>query len=389
MAKTKVLRIISRLNIGGVSIHCTMLSKYLPQDKYESLLIHGSLSESEGDMSYNLKDEPLLFIPELQRELNLKKDITAFLAICRCIRRFKPDIIHTHTAKAGILGRLAGKLMGVKTIIHTFHGNVFQGYFSPRKTQFFINLEKMLALCSTKIIAISQLQKEELLNFKITKESKLEIVKLGFDFSNVIPEKSYKTDFRKRFNIEENDILVGIVGRLAPIKNHEMFVDIAEIVLKSIKTNIKFVIIGDGEVKQNIEAYIKEKGLQEYFIFTGFTNNLKEIYSEIDYITLTSKNEGTPVAIIEAMANKKLIFSTNVGGISDFVDNNKTGYYFGKDDVIGFAAKLTEVIKHHNTDRYNKIKEDASKVAIEQFSYKRLVKDIDELYSKLITRGKK
>ncbi|OQY38707.1 MAG: hypothetical protein B6226_03220 [Candidatus Cloacimonetes bacterium 4572_65] len=279
--------------------------------------------------------------------------------------------------------------MGVKTIIHTFHGNVFQGYFSPRKTQFFINLEKMLALCSTKIIAISQLQKEELLNFKITKESKLEIVKLGFDFSNVIPEKSYKTDFRKRFNIEENDILVGIVGRLAPIKNHEMFVDIAEIVLKSIKTNIKFVIIGDGEVKQNIEAYIKEKGLQEYFIFTGFTNNLKEIYSEIDYITLTSKNEGTPVAIIEAMANKKLIFSTNVGGISDFVDNNKTGYYFGKDDVIGFAAKLTEVIKHHNTDRYNKIKEDASKVAIEQFSYKRLVKDIDELYSKLITRGKK
>lgn len=386
MKKIKILRIVTRMSVSGVPLHCTNLAKQLDKERYEHLIIHGSLSDSEGDMSYLIADEPNVVIPELIRELSFKHDIKAFFKIVKLIREYKPDIVHTHTAKAGMLGRLAAKLCGVPIIIHTFHGNVFRGYFSPLKTKFFINIERFLALISTKIIAISKIQKEELLEFKIAPAKKIEIVKLGFNFSNVIPEPDLKTDFRKRFNLNQDDILVGIIGRVVPIKNHKMFVDIAEKVLKETKRNIKFLVIGDGEERENIANYITEKQLDSFFIFTGYTRNLKEIYAEIDIVCLTSLNEGTPVAIIEAMANKKLVFSTNVGGIADFIDNNQSGFYFDIKDIDGYAHKLIDIINSFDSKDLNIIREKAHNVALNNFSVQRLIEDIDSLYSDLLTK---
>jgi len=385
MNKIKVLRIVTRLNVGGVSLNCTILAKKLDNDKYDKLLVHGSLGDSEGDMSYLIDNEPNVIVPELIRELSFKQDIKALFEIIKIIKKFKPDIVHTHTAKAGILGRLAAKLCGVPIIIHTFHGNVFHGYFSPLKTKFFIYIERFLALISTKIIAISKIQKEELLKFKIAPAKKIEIIKLGFDFSNVIPEPNYTTDFRDRFKIDKDDILIGIIGRIVAIKNHKMFVDIAEKVLKSTSTKIKFIVIGDGEERKNIEDYVSQKSLESSFIFTGYTSNLKEIYKEIDIVTLTSFNEGTPVAIIEAMANRKLVFSTNVGGIADFIDNNVSGYYFDINDINGYAKKLVDVLNTFESKELSIVREKAYDVATNNFSYLRLIKDIDNLYSNLST----
>lgn len=386
MNKIKVLIMITRFSVGGSAPYCTILAKELSKDKYEHLLVHGSLGESDGDMSYLIENEPNIFVPELIRELSLKHDLKALFNLIKIIRKYKPDIVHTNTAKAGMLGRVAAKLCRVPVIIHTFHGNVFQGYFSPLKTKLFIYIERFLSLISTKIIAISKIQKEELLGFKIAPAKKIEIVKLGFNFDNVIAQADYKTDFRERFKLNEDDILVGIIGRVVPIKNHKMFVDIAEKVLKNTIKNVKFIIVGDGEERDNIQNYISQKGLESIFVFTGFTSNLKEIYKEVDIVALTSINEGTPVAIIEAMANRKIVFSTNVGGITDFIDNNQSGFYFDLNDNNGYANKLISVINSFDSKELSRVREKAYNVAMDNFSYHRLIKDIDKLYSDLLAK---
>lgn len=389
MSKIKVLRIVTRLSVGGVPLHCSNLAKLLDKDKYEHLLVHGSLGESEGDMRYLIDDEPNVFIPELIRELSIKQDIRAFFKIVKLIRKYKPDIVHTHHAKAGMLGRAAAKMCGVPVIIHTFHGNVFQGYFSPLKSKLFINIERFLALISSKIIAISKIQKEELLQFKIAPAKKIEIVKLGFNFANVRPEADFTSDFRERYNLAKDDILVGSIGRVVPIKNQKMLVDIAEKVIKSTKRSVKFVIVGDGEERENIANYVAEKHVQAYFVFTGFTRNLKEIYHEMDIVALTSLNEGTPVAIIEAMANRKIVFSTNVGGIADFIEDNKSGFYFDVNDTQAYSQKLSEIINVFDSKELDNIREKAHEVALSNFSVQRLIADIDHLYSKLLTKKRR
>lgn len=388
MRKIKVLRIVTRLSVGGVPLHCANLAKGLDKEKYQHLLVHGTLGETEGDMSYLIEGEANIYLPELKRELNFKEDWKALIKIIKIMREYKPDVVHTHHAKAGMLGRFAAKICGVPVILHTFHGNVFHGYFSPRKSQFFIIIERLLALISAKIIAISKIQKDELLNFKIAKAKKIAVIRLGFDFAKVTPENDFRTDFRERFNLAKDDLLVASIGRVVPIKNQKMLIDIAQKVLEKTNKNVKFLIVGDGEDRLLLENYISEKKLQAYFVFTGYTKNLKEIYAEIDIVALTSLNEGTPVAIIEAMANKKIVFSTNVGGIADFIVNNESGFYFEVNDLEGYANKLTEIISGFDSPKLDEVRKKAQEIAFNNFSVEGLIRNIDTLYSELLNKKK-
>ena len=383
----KILRIINRFNLGGPTYNAAYLTKYLEPD-YETLLIGGQHDESEKSSMHildNLGLKPII-IPEMQRSLNPYKDQIAFKKIQNIIKEFKPDIVHTHAAKAGALGRRAAYKMGVKQIYHTFHGHVFHSYFGSFKTRIFKEIEKNLAKKSTKIIAISEIQKRELSKIhKICPEKKIEVIPLGFDLERFNTDKdSKRKEFRKKWNLKENEIAIGIIGRLVPIKNHVFFIDAIQEVLKKSKFPVRAFIVGDGEEKQNIVNYIKNKNLDfslDYtparFQLTSWIKEIDRVNSGMDIICLTSLNEGTPVSLIEAQASGKPIVSTKTGGIENIVLENKTALLSEKNDLQNFSKNLLSLVNDSNKRKL------LSKFGLEKskdFHYDQLVNNIKNLY---------
>ena len=383
----KILRIINRFNLGGPTYNAAYLTKYLEPD-YETLLIGGQHDESEKSSMHildNLGLKPII-IPEMQRSLNPYKDQIAFKKIQNIIKEFKPDIVHTHAAKAGALGRRAAYKMGVKQIYHTFHGHVFHSYFGSFKTRIFKEIEKNLAKKSTKIIAISEIQKRELSKIhKICPEKKIEVIPLGFDLERFNTDKdSKRKEFRKKWNLKENEIAIGIIGRLVPIKNHLFFIDAIQEVLKKSEFPVRAFIVGDGEEKQNIVNYIKNKNLDfslDYtparFQLTSWIKEIDRVNSGMDIICLTSLNEGTPVSLIEAQASGKPIVSTKTGGIENIVLENKTALLSEKNDLQNFSKNLLSLVNDSNKRKL------LSKFGLEKskdFHYDQLVNNIKNLY---------
>ena len=383
----KILRIINRFNLGGPTYNAAYLTKYLEPD-YETLLIGGQHDDSEKSSMHildNLGLEPII-IPEMQRSLNPYKDQIAFKKIQNIIKEFKPDIVHTHAAKAGALGRRAAYKMGVKQIYHTFHGHVFHSYFGSFKTRIFKEIEKNLAKKTTKIIAISEIQKRELSKIhRICPEKKIEVIPLGFDLERFNTDKdSKRKEFRKKWNLKENEIAIGIIGRLVPIKNHKFFIDAVQEVLKKSKVPIRAFIVGDGEEKQNIINYIKNKNLDfslnynpATFQLTSWIKEIDRVNSGMDIICLTSLNEGTPVSLIEAQASGKPIVSTKTGGIENIVLENKTTLLSEKNDLHNFSKNLLSFINDSNKRKlFSKFGLEKSK----DFHYDQLVNNIKNLY---------
>jgi len=333
----------------------------------------------------NLGLKPII-IPEMQRSLNPYKDQIAFKKIQNIIKEFKPDIVHTHAAKAGALGRRAAYKMGVKQIYHTFHGHVFHSYFGSFKTRIFKEIEKNLAKKSTKIIAISEIQKRELSKIhKICPEKKIEVIPLGFDLERFNTDKdSKRKEFRKKWNLKENEIAIGIIGRLVPIKNHLFFIDAIQEVLKKSEFPVRAFIVGDGEEKQNIVNYIKNKNLDfslDYtparFQLTSWIKEIDRVNSGMDIICLTYLNEGTPVSLIEAQASGKPIVSTKTGGIENIVLENKTALLSEKNDLQNFSKNLLSLVNDSNKRKL------LSKFGLEKskdFHYDQLVNNIKNLY---------
>ena len=246
---TKILRILNRFNVGGPTYNVAYLTKYL-SDEYTTVLIGGEREESEASSEYILKelDIPYTIVPDMKRSISLKNDIKALREIISIKKKKKPDIVHTHASKAGMLGRLAAKICGVPYIFHTFHGHVFHSYFGKKKTSFFIHLERLLARWSTAIIAISDKQKHELGDiYKICPPEKIQVVPLGFDLHKFTEQTDEKRkQFRTQYNLQDDEIAIGIVGRLAPVKNHEMFIDAIFNCQKQTSKKIRAFIIGDG-----------------------------------------------------------------------------------------------------------------------------------------------
>ena len=250
--KKKVLRIINRFNLGGPTYNAAYLTKYL-EDEYETLLVGGIHDDSEESSMHILNDLGLdpIVIPEMKRSINLKNDRIAFQKIQKLIQEFKPDIVHTHASKAGAIGRRAAYKSGVKQIYHTFHGHVFHSYFGSLKTNIYKTIERNLAKKSTKIIAISDIQKHELSDIhKICPKEKIEVIPLGFDLKKFYTNKEEKRKrFRTEWTLSNDEIAIGIIGRLAPIKNHKFFIDVIDRILKLTNKKLRFFIIGDGEEK--------------------------------------------------------------------------------------------------------------------------------------------
>ncbi|MBN1353475.1 MAG: glycosyltransferase family 4 protein [Candidatus Omnitrophica bacterium] len=384
--KTKILRVITRLNIGGPAIHVTLLTGMFNDGEFESALLCGSVSEREGDMGYIAEDYGVkpLYIPQLTREISVFRDLAAFFSIIKHIKRYKPDIVHTHTAKAGTLGRIAAILSRVPVIVHTFHGNVFQGYFSKRRTKLFIIIERILARFTDCIIAISPAQKEEITKlYRITRPDKCRVVRLGFDLERLSGALENGRGLRDDLKLAESDILVGIIGRLTAIKNQKMFVDMAYHLINTgesrLKERLKFAVIGDGELREELLAYTRFRGLAKKIFFVGWAKDMRKVYPALDIVTLTSSNEGTPVTLIEAMSFSKPVVATDTGGIKDTVREN--GILVKKDDYKSMAHAVSELaVSREKRESLGRLGRDFVRAT---YSKERLYSEFRQLYNDL------
>ncbi len=396
---TRILRIINRFNLGGPTYNAAYLTKYL-DSKYETLLVGGAKDPTEANSDFivhNLGIKPVI-IPEMQRAINIQQDWIAYHKIKKIIKDFKPDIVHTHASKAGALGRLAAHNSGVPVILHTFHGHVFDAYFGSTQANVYKMVERVMAKYSSKIIAISDNQKDDLVNkYRICPDDKVEIIKLGFDLSKFQDNQEEKrTQFRQKYKVANDEIAIAITGRLVPIKNHSMFVDVVGKVLAKTTKKVRFFIVGDGEERQNIEQKLTLNQISfcdalkeispEPVTFTSWLKDVDVVNAGVDVVVLTSLSEGTPVSLIEAQASNKPIVTTNVGGISNIVVPDKTALLAETDDVETFANHLLTIIE--NQQLREEMSEEGWNFVREKFHYTRLVNEMDELYTKLLSEVK-
>jgi glycosyltransferase involved in cell wall biosynthesis len=381
----KIVRIISRLNIGGPAIHTILLSSSLNKDGYTDILVCGQPSQFEGDMHELAKSNNIkpVMVPTLQRDISICRDIKAFFKLYSIIRKERPDIVHTHTAKAGTLGRLAAVLAGVPVRVHTFHGHVFDGYFNPSRAKVFLLIERFLALFTDRVVTVSSSVRNEIVNkLKIADESKSIVIPLGLDLDKYLRCTAGFGSLRKRFGLGSDAILVGIVGRLVPVKNHKMFLDAALKVIETMPNrDIKFFIVGDGELNEGLKQYASALGLGGKVIFTGWVDDLAGVYSDLDIVALTSLNEGTPVSLIEAMASGKAVIATDVGGVRDIINDGACGVLARSTDVDDFCSKLKGLIR--DKEARIRLGANARKTVASRYARERLVKDVKSLYEGL------
>jgi glycosyltransferase involved in cell wall biosynthesis len=385
MRKVKITRIVARLNVGGPAVHIINLTAGLDPDRFDSQLIVGRPGPDEGDMGYLATQKGIdpLIIPELGRELSPLGDLRTTVKLARILRRDKPDIVETHTAKAGAVGRLAAQLVGVPLIIHVFHGHVFHGYFGPLKSEMFVNVERALARITDRIITVSPAQRRDIADvYRIAPPERVLTVPLGLGLE---PFRTAKQTchgrFRASLRVPTEALLIGFVGRLTAVKNPSLFVEAAEHVVQQFPQT-RFVFVGDGELRLVLEEQIDALGLAQHVIFAGWQVDMPAVYADLDLLALTSLNEGTPVTVIEALATGIPVVATSVGGVPDVLKDQETGVLIPPGDPEGLAQAIIELLR---------VPEHAEALAragqgdvLDRFGLARLVDDMESLYSALL-----
>ena len=395
----KVLRIINRFNLGGPTYNVSYLTKYMAPD-YETLLVGGMNDKSEACSDYIVQKLGIhaIKISEMMRSINGYNDVVAYEKIKSIIKRYKPDIVHTHASKAGVLGRQAAISCGVPVIVHTFHGHIFNSYFNKYVTATFQKIEQHYAKRTSAIVAISDIQKYELSEvYKIAPPEKFRVIPLGFDLNRFQENKAMKRDaFRKQYDIADDEIAVSIVGRLVPVKNHRMFIDSIRNVKSKTNRKVRGVIVGDGDLRDGLLEYASLHGLTSStpehkvpnsdLIFTSWIKDADYVFAGSEISALTSLNEGTPVSIIESQAANVPVVSTIVGGIRDVVVEGKTALLSPTQNVEAFSENLLSLIE--NDEMRKQMSEDGWIFVRDKFHYTRLVNDMKNLYDEVLANVK-
>jgi glycosyltransferase involved in cell wall biosynthesis len=379
--KTRILRIIARMNIGGPAIQATLLSECLDPDRYDTCLVAGTAGFTEGDYLelVGRRLANLEHVPNLGREIAPLRDLTAYRRIAALIREYRPHIVHTHTAKAGFIGRLAARVAGVPVVVHTFHGHVLHGYFSHSKEAMFVRAERALAHASTRLVAVSEQVRSDLLALGIGTPERFEVVRLGLDLDRYANARAQTGALKRELGLAPETPTIGIVARLVPIKAHEVFLDMAAIVART-HPDAVFLIVGDGECRADLEAGALARGLGDRTRFLGWRADLDRIYADLDVVVLTSRNEGSPVALIEAMAAARPVVATRVGGVPELVGD--AGLLAGVNDAPALAAAVQQLLQDRALATCLGIR--ARSRVIPAFSHERLIADIDGLYQRLL-----
>jgi glycosyltransferase involved in cell wall biosynthesis len=383
----RVLRVIARLNVGGPALHVSYLSRLLDERGYQTSLAAGSVGKGEGSMEYvsrSLGIEPL-FIPGLQREIGAGEDASAVRRLVELIRRLRPDVLHTHTAKAGAVGRAAAMLSGSArppVVVHTFHGHVLQGYFGPLHTEVFRSVERTLARVSDALIAVSPQVRDDLVALGVADTSKFAVIRLGLELEERIGAQANEgARIRTELGLAGNKLLVSWFGRMTEIKRVDDLLR-SFAALRAQDVDADLLLVGDGPLRPSLERLAHELGLASSTHFVGFRSDVAPYYAASDIVALSSASEGTPVSIIEAQAAGLPVVATDVGGVSDVVVDGETGFLVPPDASSAFADRLARLAS--DAALRTEMGRRGRDRVVSRYGLTRLVDDIDRLYRTLL-----
>jgi len=380
-----MLRAITRLNIGGPAIHAILLTQGLQHGRFRTLLVSGQEAAGEGnlrDLADRCGVRPVM-VDELGRELSLRNDLAAVGRLYRLIKRERPAIVHTHMAKAGTTARLAARLAGVPIVVHTYHGHVFHSYFGPRKTALFLSIERFLGRLTDRIVAVGETQRRELIGYGVAPASKIVSIPLGLDIEPMLRAEQYRGRLREELGLNGVHRLVGIVARLVPVKAHDVFLEAAVEVRQAIPQT-RFLIVGDGERRADLERRSRELGLADAAHFLGWRRDMRSVYADLDVVVLSSLNEGSPVAIIEAMAAGRPVVATRVGGVSEVVEHGRSGLLVPPRDSASLAAAIRSVLQSESLA--DALGGSARASVYPRYAAARLIGDVERMYLDLARR---
>jgi glycosyltransferase involved in cell wall biosynthesis len=410
-SRVDVVRINSRLNVGGIARHVAWLSAGLEAKGYSTLLVAGQVPPGEADMRPFVEAQGVapLFLAEMSREISVK-DLVTVWKLYRLLKTTRPKIVHTHAAKAGAVGRtaawlyrwatwgtLVGRPRGVR-VVHTFHGHIFHSYYGRLKTWLFLTVERLLArLVTDRIVAISPKLRDEIQGtYRVGRAHQFAVIPLGLDLGTYANWAARRSTLRTELATKAGDMLVGIVGRLTEIKDHALFLDVAaryRALAGSTGPRVRFVIVGDGHLRAGLEKRAGELALSDAVTFLGMRDDPEDFYPALDVVALTSKNEGTPLTLIEGMANARPAIATDVGGVSDLLGTSsgeagegftvcQRGLLVRPGDADAFAHGLIRLVG--DSSLRQQLGERGLDFVTQQYSKDRLLDDMTELYADLL-----
>ena len=385
---TKVLRVIARLNVGGPALHVAYLTAGLADRGYETILVAGTLTRGEESMASVALERGARIetLDDLHREVSPLRDLRAAFRLARLIRKERPAILHTHTAKAGAVGRIAALLAGgarPPIIVHTFHGHVLRGYFDPLTTLGFRTLERWLARITTVLVAVSPEVRDDLVRLHVAPASKFSVIRLGIQLDErVNAADDARRETRRLLGIPSEAFVVGWVGRMTAVKRTDDVL-IAMQRLVDGGTDAYLLLVGDGPDRDHLEQYAHELGIAKCCLFLGYQEDVGRFYSAFDALLLPSANEGTPVSVIEALAARRPTVATRVGGVPDIVREGIDGFLVEVGDTQGLADRLAELAR--DPELRAQMGADGRSRVLERYAVQRLVDDVDRLYRSLLT----
>jgi glycosyltransferase involved in cell wall biosynthesis len=385
--RIKVLRVIARLNMGGPALHVAYLTAGLAERGYDTTLVAGSLARGEDSMAFvaDRRGVEVVKIDELHREISPLRDLVAVFRLARLIRAERPQILHTHTAKAGAIGRLAALVAGPAgppIVVHTFHGHVLHGYFDPFRTRVFRLLERFLARSSTALIAVSPQVRDDLVSLGVAPAEKFTVVRLGIELDErVAIDEAMRAEARRVMGIPPERFTVGWVGRMTGVKRTDDVVR-AFAALRARGVDACLCIVGDGPDRDQVERRAHELGVIRDCLFLGYQEDVARFFAVFDAFVLSSVNEGTPVVAIEALAAARPVVATRVGGVPDVVTDGVDGFLVEHGDVEALAERLARLAADPELRRA--MGEAGRARVLPRYAVSRLIDDIDRLYRSLL-----